>query len=323
MGRSITHRPMLQFFDFVKQRKATGIDGKTSDTSPGAATAVQNTVVVPEVDTSDTIGSLAGILGPTPEERAAQEQRLQQHRQKMHGWTALFNGLRHLSNLYFTAKGAAPQKYSDPHQQIEQQYQDEKKRLDDMSAATQKYYAGLWGLQRQVSDEKRRNLLADAQAKYYGTRDEVARQKSEIDQQKAELERLKAVRVIKQKDGSLMKFDPVSGTIEPLTEADPLYQELIRSQINRNNRSGTGRTANNGTYGYRTTKHVDPATGDVITERVPTTGGEPQTTVTHPKKNQKPAGGQQQRQGGGSQQQRQGGGSTTQQPQKKKKHVGW
>lgn len=303
---------MLDFFDFVNQRRASGAAQQVQEPTQ----ATRQPITIPEVDTNDTIGSLAGILGPTPEERAEQEQQLQQHRQKMHGWTALFNGLRHLSNLYFTAKGAAPQKFSDPHQQIEQQYQDEKKRLDDMNAATQKYYAGLWGLQRQVSDEKRRNLIADAQAKYYGTRDEVARQKSEIDQQKAELERLKAVRVIKQKDGSLLKFDPITGTAEALTEADPLYEELVRSQINRNNRSGTGRGANNGTYGYRTTKHVDPATGDVITERVPTTGGKPETRVTHPKpKATTPSGGGQQKQ------EKKSGG--TQRPQKKKKHVGW
>lgn len=307
----ILHRPlMLDFFDFVNQRRAGATQQVQEPTQ-----ATRQPVTVPEIDTGDVIGSLAGILGPTPEERAAQEQRLQQHRQKMHGWTALFNGLRHLSNLYYTVKGAPPQNYSDPHQLVEQQYQDEKKRLEEMNAATQKYYAGLWGLQRQVSDEKRRNMLAEAQASYYGTRDEATRQKAEIDQQKAELERLKAVRVIKQKDGSLMKFDPVSGTVEALTEGDPLYQEYMRSLIGKNNRTGGGRGANNGTYGYRTTRHVDPATGDVITERIPTTGGKPQTTVTHPKKKeQKPTGGQQR---GKSK------GGTTQQPQKKKKHVGW
>ena len=263
---------MLDFFDFVNQRRS----GATQQVQEPTQATMQP-VTVPEIDSSDAIGSLAGILGPTPEERAAQEQQLQQHRQKMHGWTALFNGLRHLSNLYFTSKGAAPQKYSDPHRQIEQQYQDEKKRLDDMSAATQKYYAGLWGLQRQVSDEKRRNLIANAQATYYGTRDEVARQKAEIDQQKAELERLKAVRVIKQKDGSLMKFDPVSGTVEALTEGDPLYQELIRSQINRNNRSGTGRT----TGGVTTTENTYNEDGKVV-KKVVTKGGPQPSGASRP-----------------------------------------
>lgn len=218
---------------------------------------------LPKIDSNDVIGSLNGILGPSPEERAAEEQRLQDHRNKMHGWTALFNGLRHLSNIYFATKGAPGQKYNDPHTQIEQQYQDERKRLASIHAADNNYYNKLLSLYRHVNDEQRRNSLAEAQAQYYGTRGEAARQK-------AELERLKAVRVIKQKDGSLLKFDPVSGEAEPLTEADPLYEEYMRSRINKNNRTGNGRS--NGTYGYRITKHVDPATGDVTTERVPTTG---------------------------------------------------
>ena len=251
---------------------------------------------LPKIDTSDAIGSLAGMLGPTPEEREQQEQQLMEHKRKMHSWTALFNGLRHLSNLYFTTKGASPQQYADPHAQIEQHYQEERKRLADIQANNQKYYAGLWGLYRQINDEQRRNMLAEAQRDYYGTREDVAREKQE-------LERLKAVRVIKQTDGSLVKFDPVTGETEQLTETDPLYIEYMKSRINRNNRTGTGGSGsgrNNGTYGYRTTKHVDPATGDVITERVPTTGGQPkgnETTKTTVKK----------------------GGSNN----SKKKHVGW
>ncbi len=215
----------------------------------------------------------------------------------MHGWTALFNGLRHLSNLYYATKGAPGQKYSDPHQLIEQQYQDERRRLAEIHAADQKYYANLWGLYRQMNDEQRRNTLAEAQAQYYGTRDEVARQKAELD-------KLKAVRVIKQKDGSLMKFDPVSGELEPLSEADPLYVEYMRSQINKNNRTGTGRSGGGSsqTYGYRTTKWKED--GKVITERVPTTGGQPQgkespTRTVQQSKGSNNAG------------------------QKKKKHVGW
>ena len=249
---------------------------------------------LPKIDTSDAIGSLAGMLGPTPEEREQQEQQLMEHKRKMHGWTASFNGLRHLSNLYFTTKGASPQQYADPHAQIEQHYQEERKRLADIQANNQKYYAGLWGLYRQINDEQRRNMLAEAQRDYYGTREDVAREKQE-------LERLKAVRVIKQTDGSLVKFDPVTGETEQLTETDPLYIEYMKSRINRNNRTGTGGSGrNNGTYGYRTTKHVDPATGDVITERVPTTGGQPKGNET-PKTTVKK------------------GGSNN----SKKKHVGW
>ena len=92
-----------------------------------------------------------------------------------------------------------------------------------------KYAAQLWNLQRQDNEDARKKALSDAQVKWYGSREEIA-------QQKAELEKLKAVRVIKQKDGSLMKFDPVSGSIEPLTEADPLYVAYMKSLTNANDK---------------------------------------------------------------------------------------
>ena len=226
---------MSLFSDYVSKRRTTQApdDVYQLDEQRPRTVQTQQTAELPKIDTSDVIGSLNGMLGPTPEERAAEEQRLQQHRQKMHGWAAVFNGIRQLSNLYFTTKGAAPQKYGDPHAEIDQQYQDERKRLADIQAQNQKYYAGLWGMYRQINDEQRRNMLAEAQRDYYGSREEAARQKSELD-------RLKAVRVIKQTDGSLVKFDPVTGETEQLSEADPLYIEYKRSQINKNNRTGTG-----------------------------------------------------------------------------------
>lgn len=221
-------------FEFLTKRRSTQSPDdayQLDQQQPGTVATKQ--YELPKIDSENVIGSLSGILGPSPEERAAEEQKLQEHRQKMHGWTALFNGMRHLANLYYATKGAPGQKYNDPHQLIEQQYQEERRRLADLHDRNQKYYANLWGLYRQMNDEQRRNTLAEAQAQYYGTRDEVARQKAELD-------KLKAVRVIKQKDGSLLKFDPVSGEIEPLSEADPLYIEYMRSQINKNNRTGTG-----------------------------------------------------------------------------------
>lgn len=264
-------------FEFLTKRRSTqsADDAYQLDQQPPRTVATKQ-YELPKIDSNDVVGSLNGILGPSPEERAAEEKRLQEHRRQMHGWTSLFNGLRHLGNLYYAAKGAPGQKFSDPHQQIEQQYQDERKRLADIHAADRNYYTNLWGLYRQVNDEQRRNTLAEAQAQYYGTRDEMARQKSELD-------KLKAVRVIKQTDGSLVKFDPVTGETEQLKETDPLYVERMHSIIEKNrqqgnaamiraNKAGGGGGRSNGTYGYRTTKHVDPATGDVITERVPTTG---------------------------------------------------
>ena len=285
-------------FEFLTKRRSTqSSDDAYQLDQQQPRTVATKQYELPKIDSENVIGSLSGILGPSPEERAAEEQRLQEHRQKMHGWTALFNGMRHLANLYYATKGAPGQKYNDPHQLIEQQYQEERRRLADLHDRNQKYYANLWGLYRQMNDEQRRNTLAEAQAQYYGTRDEMARQKAELD-------KLKAVRVIKQKDGSLMKFDPVSGEIEPLSEADPLYVEYMRSQINRNNRTGTGRSGGGSsqTYGYRTTKWKED--GKVITERVPTTGGQPQGKESPTRTVQQPKGG-------------------NNSGQKKKKHVGW
>ena len=136
----------------------------------------------------------------------------------------------------------------------------------------------LYNLQQQGLENRRKDKLADAQANWYNTREEMARDK-------AELEKMKAVRVIKNTDGSLAKYDPVSGTIEKLTEKDPLYDEYMRSKINRNNRAGTGggsrgNGGNQGTYGYQTVRHRDPATGDIITTRTPTTGGKQEVRRT-------------------------------------------
>ena len=74
----------------------------------------------PQIDTSDPINSLAGML-VTPAEREAREQKILQNKRRMIAWTGLFDGLRQLGNLYYTTKGATPQQFTDkPYQQIEQ-----------------------------------------------------------------------------------------------------------------------------------------------------------------------------------------------------------
>lgn len=185
---------------------------------------------MPQVDTSNAIQSLAQLMGPTPAEREAQERKLLENKRKMIAWTGLFDGLRQLGNLYYASKGATPQQYTDkPYQAIEQNYQQERQLQDYANRYSQAYAKQLFDWQQKMSDTERRNKIAEAQANYYNTRDEMA-------QQKAELDKMKAVRVIKQKDGSLMKFDPVSGSIEPLSEADPLYVEYMNSRINATNK---------------------------------------------------------------------------------------
>lgn len=222
-----------------------------------------------KIDTSDAIGSLAKLLGPSPAEREAQQAKMERNRSQMAMWTGLFDGLRHLGNLYYTAKGARPQQFSDPYKVIDENYQRQKKNLDDMAAYRQAYAKQLYALQHQAAMDKSLADYRKAQADWYKDR--------------GELERLKAIKVIKQKDGRLQKYDPVSGTVEDLTEADPLYQEYVRSQINKNYSSGTGsRRANNGTYGYEKKKWVDE-NGVWHEERVPTTGERPAPSVPSPK----------------------------------------
>lgn len=185
---------------------------------------------MPQVDTSNAIQSMAQLMGPTPAEREAQERKLLDNKRKMIAWTGLFDGLRHLGNLYYASKGATPQQYTDnPYQQIERNYQQERQYQDALQRNRQAYAQQLYNLQRQADQDEIRKEAHQAQMKYYENRDEIARQKAELD-------KLKSVRVIKQKDGSLMKFDPVSGSIEPLTEADPLYVEYMNSRINATNK---------------------------------------------------------------------------------------
>lgn len=140
----------------------------------------------PQVDTNDAINSLAGML-VTPAEREAQQQKMLKNKRRMIAWTGLFDGLRNLANLYSVSKGAAPQKYTDnPYQTIEHSYQQAQKEQDALNQHRDKYAMQLWNLKRQASDDARRNALSAAQAKYYDTRDEMARLKAENDKMKAE-----------------------------------------------------------------------------------------------------------------------------------------
>lgn len=145
----------------------------------------------PQIDTGNAIGSLAEALGPTPAEREARQQRMERNRQQMQMWGGLFNGLRQLGNLYYTARGARPQRMEDPSGFINQEADRRQRLQDDMDNYRQRYAMQLYNLQRQQVDEARRAKLADAQASWYDTRGEMARQKAEMENIKAENKRLK------------------------------------------------------------------------------------------------------------------------------------
>lgn len=183
----------------------------------------------PVVDSSNAIGSLAQILGPTPAEREAQLNKLERGRQQMAMWTGLFDGLRQLGNLYYTSKGARPQHYNDPYTEVDKTYARNKQTLDDLTAYNRQYAQQLYALQRQAGEDQRKDLLAQAQANYYDTRDEVARMKAEND-------RLKTEKYIELQDGRIAKMNTETGRIEALT---PLQEEEIRSRINKNNKQAS------------------------------------------------------------------------------------
>lgn len=254
-------------------------DGGTGS-APGVQTdgGTGTTGMTGTIDTSNAIGSLAELLGPSPAEREAMQARQERGRHQMAMWAGLIDGLRHLGNLYYTSKGAIPQQFNDPYKMIDENYNREVKSLDDMARYRQQYAQQLYNLQRQGRDDQRKDLLAQAQADWYGTRNSAA-------QQKAEDDHLKAQGYIKLQNGRLAKVNAQTNRIEELT---PLEEQKIRSQIYRNYNPGTGgRSGNQSTYGYRTETYYDE-NGRKITERTPTTGGQPAGQSQPTKKVQQP-----------------------------------
>ena len=195
----------------------------------------------PQIDTSDPINSLAGML-VTPAEREAQQQRMLRNKRRMIAWTGLFDGLRNLGNLYAVSKGAAPQKYTDnPYQTIEQSYQQEQKRQDALFKYRDNYAKQLWSLQRQASDDARRNALSAAQARYYDTRDEMARLKGENDRLKAE----------KQNEVSDARKEQIELKTKQMREMHPLQMQNVMARTksalhNANRPYGSGRGSRSG-----------------------------------------------------------------------------
>ncbi len=203
----------------------------------------------PKIDKDNVLGSLSGMLGPTPAERAAEEERLQKHRRQMHGWTALFNGLRHLGNLYYATKGAPGQKFGEPHQQIEQQYQDERKRLADIHAADRNYYTSLYNIRRQMEDDERRNKLSDAQLRHYQTQDEMAREKARQQEEYNEA-RKKYYEAVSNKNDEQAEYWRLRAQGVPKESAAKIAKDYATAA--KANRTGTGGGGGRGSSGGNT-----------------------------------------------------------------------
>ena len=223
-----------------------------------------------EIDTTDALGSLVGML-ETPAEREAKERRLLEHRNKMQMWFGLFDGLRQLGNLYATAKGASPQNLTSTAPVIDQQYQQNRQLINGLGNYRNNYAQQLYNLHRQQQADKRANEEHRAKLDWYKNRDEQNAEKVAIQRLKAENDAAyKEATLEEKKRMNDIMADVYAGRIS-LMEAQEQLAKVRAAHIGA---SGSGRS--NGTYGYKTTKHVDPATGDVITERVPTTGSQPQ-----------------------------------------------
>ena len=70
-------------FEFLTKRRSTqSSDDAYQLDQQQPRTVATKQYELPKIDSENVIGSLSGILGPSPEERAAEEQRLQEHRQK-------------------------------------------------------------------------------------------------------------------------------------------------------------------------------------------------------------------------------------------------
>ena len=195
----------------------------------------------PQIDTSDPINSLAGML-VTPAEREAQQQRMLRNKRRMIAWTGLFDGLRNLGNLYSVSKGAAPQRYTDnPYQTIERSFNEEQGDQDALFKHRDDYTRQLWNLQRQANDDARRNALSAAQARYYDTRDEMARLKGENDRLKAE----------KQNEVSAARKEQIELKTKQMKEMHPLQMQNIMARTksalhNANRPYGSGRGGRSG-----------------------------------------------------------------------------
>lgn len=239
---------------------------------PAPATTEQPAPVQqPVIDTSNALGSLTDLLGPTPAEREAQERRMFDHKNKMQTWFGLFDGLRQLGNLYATAKGASPMNLTSTAPVIDQQYQQNRQFYNDMTNYRRNYAQQLYNLHRQQQADKRTDEEHQAKLDWYKNRDEQNAEKLAIQKFNSEVNAAYKNGTLEEKKRmNDIMAEVYSGRIS-LMEAQ---EQLAKVRAAHVGAGGTGRS--NGTYGYRTTKHVDPATGDVITERVPTTGSQPQ-----------------------------------------------
>lgn len=229
---------------------------------------------MPQVDTSNAIQSIAQLMGPTPAEREAQEQRLLKNKRKMIAWTGLFDGLRHLGNLYYASKGATPQQYTDqPYKTIEQNYQQERQLQDYANRYSQAYAKQLFDWQRQADQDQMRREAHEAQNRYTKAREDALREDSRR-KDEYNLARTKYYEAVANKNDEQAEYWRLRAQGVPQESAAKIAKDnALAAKANRTTRSGSQ-------DGYET----------IVTEGYDNAGNKVKKTVKQPRKNSSSSG---------------------------------
>lgn len=201
---------------------------------------VQSPVTTPKVDTTHTMSSLASMLGPTPAEREAQMRRAQEGKAKMAAWTGLFDGLRHLGNLYYTTKGAPAQQFDNPYSLIDKNYEDSLRRGEQLAEYQRNYNTILYNLHRQGKQDELAERQADARIRYYDKLANAAGSRAGASAAQAEAAKARAEN-LREKTNQLRAMQPQQvARIEALTKKALHEAGRPYSTYGRRGGSGTG-----------------------------------------------------------------------------------
>lgn len=229
--------------------------------------APQNT----EIDTTDALGSLVGMLVP-PHEREAQERRLLEHRNKMQMWFGLFDGLRQLGNLYATAKGASPQNLTSTAPVIDQQYEQQRQFINGLGNYRNSYAQQLYNLHRQNEADKRAKESHDADMSWKKTHEELAREESRRKDEYNEA-RIEQAKAIAENNFERAKYWELKAEGVPDETAARIAKDYAAAEKNRqqgnaaviraNNAGGSNKTNKNkkSIPGYQTSGNGGSSTG--------------------------------------------------------------
>ena len=199
---------------------------------------------LPQVDTSNPIGSIAEILGPTPAEREARERRAMESKAKMASWAGLFDGLRQFGNLYSVYKGSTPQQLSSPYQTINDEVNQQRAIADANDNYRRQYAQSLYNLRRQMNQDQMQRETHKAQLDWYKNRDEQNARKVDIQQFKAEADAAYKEATLEQKEKILDIRRQVADNLISYREGQ---LEIARIRANKAGGSGGGGRSNAGT----------------------------------------------------------------------------